>query len=67
MYMYMDVSPHLYQEPATRAISLLLPSNGNASETKENKSFGNGVFYYIEAKQTPSKSKIFLKRSENIR
>ena len=29
-------------------------SNGNASETKVNKSFDNGVFFDIEAKITPS-------------
>jgi hypothetical protein len=28
-------------------------SNGNASETKANKSFNNGVFFHTEAKQTP--------------
>ncbi len=43
-------------------------SNGNASETKANESFDNGVFFDIEAKQTPSiVSKLFSKRSENIR
>jgi hypothetical protein len=29
-------------------------SNGNASETKANESFDNGVFFDIEAKRTPS-------------
>jgi hypothetical protein len=29
-------------------------SNGNASETKANESFDNGVFFYIEAKRTRS-------------
>ncbi len=43
-------------------------SNGNASETKANESFDNGVFFYIEAKRTPSiVSKLFSKRSEHIR
>ncbi len=43
-------------------------SNGNASETKANESFDNGVFFYIEAKQTLSiVSKLFSKRSEHIR
>ena len=43
-------------------------SNGNASETKANKSFDNGVFFDIEAKRTPSIiSKLFSKRSEHIR
>ncbi len=43
-------------------------SNGNASETKANESFDNGVFFDIEAKQTPSKvSKLFSKRSEHVR
>jgi hypothetical protein len=43
-------------------------SNGNASETKANKSFDNGVFFDIEAKRTPSiVSKLFLKRSKHIR
>ncbi len=42
-------------------------SNGNASETKANESFDNGVFFYIEAKRTPSIiSKLFSKRSEHI-
>ncbi len=43
-------------------------SNGNASETKANKSFDNGVFFDIEAKRTPSiVSKLFLKQSKQIR
>jgi hypothetical protein len=43
-------------------------SNGNASETKANESFDNGVFFDNEAKQTPSIiSKLFLKPSEHIR
>jgi hypothetical protein len=43
-------------------------SNGNASETKANESFDNGVFFDIEAKRTPSiVSKLFSKRSEHIR
>jgi hypothetical protein len=43
-------------------------SNGNASETKANESFDNGVFFDIEAKRTPSiLSKLFLKRSKHIR
>jgi hypothetical protein len=43
-------------------------SNGNASETKANESFDNGVFFDIEAKRTPSKvSKLFLKQSEHVR
>jgi hypothetical protein len=43
-------------------------SNGNASETKANGSFDNGVFFNIEAKRTPSKvSKLFSKQSEHIR
>jgi hypothetical protein len=43
-------------------------TNGNASETKANKSFDNGVFFDIKAKRTPSKiSKLFSKRSEHIR
>ncbi len=42
-------------------------SNGNASETKANESFANGVFFDIEAKRTPSiVSKLFSKRSEHI-
>ncbi len=42
-------------------------SNGNASETKANESFDNGVFFDIEAKRTPSLvSKLFSKRSEHI-
>jgi hypothetical protein len=43
-------------------------SNGNASETKANESFDNGVFFDIEAKRTPSTvRKLFSKRSEHIR
>ncbi len=43
-------------------------SNGNASETKANESFDNGVFFYIEAKRTPSiVRKLFSKRSKHIR
>ncbi len=43
-------------------------SNGNASETKANESFDNGVFFDIEAKRTPSiVSKLFSKRNEHIR
>jgi hypothetical protein len=43
-------------------------SNGNASETKANESFANGLFFDIEAKRTPSiVSKLFSKRSEHIR
>ncbi len=42
-------------------------SNGNASETKANESFDNGVFFDIEAKRTPSiVNKLFSKRSEHI-
>jgi len=45
-----------------------LVSNGNASETKVNENFDNGVFCDIEAKRTPSIiSKLFSKRSEHIR
>jgi hypothetical protein len=43
-------------------------TNGNASETKANEIFDNGVFFDIEAKRTASTvSKLFLKRSEHIR
>jgi hypothetical protein len=43
-------------------------SNGNASETKANESFDNGVFFDIEAKRTPSiVITLFSKRSEQIR
>ncbi len=39
-------------------------SNGNASETRSNESFDNGVFFDIEAKRTASTvSKLFSKRS----
>jgi hypothetical protein len=45
----------------------LLSSTGNASKTKANESFDNGVFFYIKAKQTPSiVSKLFSKGSEHI-
>ncbi len=47
---------------------IVTSSNGNASETKANESFDIGVFFDIEAKRTPSiVSKLFSKRSENIR
>jgi hypothetical protein len=49
-------------------LSLYQSSNGNASETKANESFDNGVFFDIEAKRKPSLvSKLFSKRSEHIR
>ena len=42
-------------------------SNGNASETKANGSFDNGVFFDIEAKRTPSIiSKLFLNQSKQV-
>ncbi len=51
-----------------RTHTMLASSNGNASETKANESFDNGVSFDIEAKRTPSKvSKLFSKRSEHIR
>jgi hypothetical protein len=47
---------------------MVTSSNGNASKTKANESFDNGVFFDIEAKRTPSiVSKLFLKRREHIR
>ncbi len=43
----------------------LRTSNGNASETKAEESFDNGVFFDIEANPTPSiVSKLFSKRSK---
>jgi hypothetical protein len=49
-------------------VEALQCSNGNASETKANESFDNGVFFYIEAKRTPSIiNKLFSKRSGHIR
>ncbi len=33
-------------------LNVVLTSNGNASETKANESFDNGVFFDIEAKRT---------------
>ncbi len=46
----------------------VLRDNGNASETKAKESLDNGVFFYIEAKRTPSiVSKLFSKQSEHIR
>jgi hypothetical protein len=57
-----------------------LSSNGNASETKANESFDNGVFFDIEANTFESKQiifeakrtqyierKLFSKRSEHVR
>ncbi len=47
---------------------VLIDSNGNASETKANESFDNGVFFDIEAKRTPSiVRKLFSKRSGHVR
>ncbi len=58
----------LFREPKWVRFQILFASNGNASETKANESFDNGVFFDIEAKQTPSiVSKLFSKRSEHIR
>jgi hypothetical protein len=55
----------LWQNVASSNINI---SNGNASETKANESFDICVFFYIEAKRTPSTvSKLFSKRSEHIR
>jgi hypothetical protein len=49
-------------------MAILPNSNGNASETKANESFDNGVFFDIEAKQTHSiEHKLFSKRSEHVR
>jgi hypothetical protein len=45
----MNVKAHLTLAPFT-----VVSSNGNASETKANESFDNGVFFDIEAKRTPS-------------
>ncbi len=51
-----------------RWVFIVSDSNGNASETKANESFDNGVFFDSEAKRTPSiVSKLFSKRSEHIR
>jgi hypothetical protein len=56
------------QSPDTVPLKVTRCSNGNASETKANESFDNGVFFDIEAKRTPSiVSKLFSKRSEHIR
>ena len=44
-----------------------MSSNGNASETKANESFDNGVFFNIEAKRTRSIVwKFISKRSEHV-
>ncbi len=51
-----------------KAVHVVINSNGNASETKANESFDNGVFFDIEAKRTASTiSKLFSKQSEHIR
>jgi hypothetical protein len=51
-----------------QAVPRTITSNSNASETNANESFGNGVFFDIEAKRTPSiVSKLFSKRCEHIR
>ncbi len=55
-------------DPETDAKYNFQTSNGNASETKANESFDNGVFFDIEVKRTPSiVSKLFSKRNEHIR
>ncbi len=48
-YIHVSVS-NLYIPTIGRPILL---NNGNASETKANESFDNGVFFDIEAKRTP--------------
>ncbi len=56
-----NISPYMMRP-------LVIYSNGNASETKANESFDYSVFFYIEAKRTPSlERKLFSKRSEHIR
>jgi hypothetical protein len=51
----------------TSSLPIGRDSNDNASETKANESFDNGVFFDIEAKRTPLlDSKLFLKRSDYI-
>ncbi len=76
---HQNLDPYVFGPPGTVSnkygsgnISLVRKpgwfSNGNASETKANESFDNGVFFDIEAKRTPSiVSKLFSKRSEHIR
>jgi hypothetical protein len=60
--------PKEAEEQLAAGTSGVRSSNGNASETKANESFDNGVFFDIEAKRTPSiVSKLFSKRSEHIR
>jgi hypothetical protein len=50
------------------AFGSICTSNGNDIEIKANESFNNGVFFDIEATQTPSiVGKLFSKRSEHIR
>ncbi len=44
----------LNPEDGVNFVVLHSTSNGNASETKANESFNNGVFFDIEAKRTPS-------------
>jgi hypothetical protein len=67
--MYRVIRYQLKTYQVTGAISFFVyTSNGNASETKANESFDNGVFFDIEAKRTPSiVRKLFSKRSEHIR
>ncbi len=60
--------PFFVGQAICRLPTIQYSSNGNASETKANESIDNGVFFDIEAKQTPSiVRKLFSKRSEHIR
>ncbi len=48
-------------------IYIYIFSNGNASETKANESFDNGVFFDIEAMRTPSMvSKLFRNEANTL-
>ncbi len=44
----------------------MLTSNGNASETKANESFDNGVFFDIEEKQNNFRSEANTSDSKQI-
>jgi hypothetical protein len=60
-------APDPYQQAKIVRKTLIPTRNGNASETKANESFDNGVFFDIKAKSTPSiVSKIFWSETNTL-
>jgi hypothetical protein len=46
--------------------NIVFTSNGNTSKTKANESFDNGVFFDIQAKQTPSIENYFRNEANTL-